>query len=135
MQQRHCTIRDKQCESQVPYCLFGFKTDARQCTDPSCECQEREALGQVHFGDIVVDDVLMNKMDDTRAADTSVRRWDNVKSGDKFLVPYTLQYLPSAAHCATIAGMRMLESGTCLKFVQRTNQRDYLQFYQGKLKK
>ena len=131
MEQRHCTIREKECESQVPNCIFGFTTDAGQCTDPSCTCQEREALGQVHFGDIVVDSVLMNKMDEKRAADTSVARWDNIKSGSNLLVPYTLQYLPSGGHRAVLAGLRMLESGTCLKFVQRTNQRDYLQFYQG----
>ena len=70
-------------------------------------------------------------MNPQRAADTSVARWNNIPSGNKFLVPYTLAYLPSGAHSAVYAGMRMLESGTCLKFVQRTNQRDYLQFYQG----
>ena len=39
--------------------------------------------------------------------------------------------MPSGGHTAIYAGMRMLEAGSCLKFVQRTTQRDYLQFYQG----
>ena len=39
--------------------------------------------------------------------------------------------ISSAAHQAIYAGIRMLEAGSCLKFVPRTNQRDYLYFYQG----
>ena len=39
--------------------------------------------------------------------------------------------LPTEAHDTLLAGMRDLEAGTCLKFVERTKQRDYIDFYVG----
>ena len=50
---------------------------------------------QVHFGDIVMDDKLLDLVagptePNARAADTSVARWNTYPSGGKFLVPYSL---------------------------------------------
>ena len=39
--------------------------------------------------------------------------------------------LPSGAHTSLFQGIRALEAGTCLKFVQRSNQRDYIDFFVG----
>ena len=39
--------------------------------------------------------------------------------------------ITSEAHQAIYDGIRILEAGSCLKFVPRTNQRDYIYFYQG----
>ena len=39
--------------------------------------------------------------------------------------------MPSGAHTSLFQGIRALEAGTCLKFVQRSNQRDYLDFFVG----
>ena len=44
---------------------------------------------------------------------------------------YSKLYFRSGAHNALYAGMRALESGTCLRFVERTNERDYLDFFVG----
>ena len=39
--------------------------------------------------------------------------------------------LPEEAHDSLFQGMQDLENGTCLEFVERTNQRDYIDFYVG----
>ena len=39
--------------------------------------------------------------------------------------------IKSEAHRAIYDGIRILEAGSCLKFVPRTNQRDYISFFQG----
>ena len=39
--------------------------------------------------------------------------------------------LPPAAHTSLFEGIKALESETCLKFVQRSNQRDYIDFFVG----
>ena len=131
--QRHCSVREDHCLSKVSDCAIGFVLDDRNCTHPSCTCSLQESLGQVHFGDIIMDEVLLDLLTDIngRAADTSVTRWNNIPSGDKFLVPYSLSRMPVGAHSSIYAGIKMLEAGSCLKFVQRANQRDYLKFYQG----
>ena len=39
--------------------------------------------------------------------------------------------LPSGVHESLFQGMQALEARTCLKFVKRSNQRDYIDFFVG----
>ncbi len=54
-------------------------------------------LGEVHFGDIVVSKSLMDKLSSepsNKDADISVTRWDNIRNGKLYYVPYSFDYLP-----------------------------------------
>ena len=115
LKERHCSFRASDCfnNSEDTYsseyynsddylsdssssandkenCLFGFKKDSMGCVMNACICNT-EANGEVHFGDIMVDEKVQRIMAGPQiipeegvlhgAADISVKRWTEYTAG------------------------------------------------------
>jgi len=132
MQQSRLCSSAPSCQKNCP---LGYKTDVHGCV-ASCDCKSLDHGETVLLGDIMITEDTVSKVlpADPHAmhgVDITVPRWDNIKSGGKYHIPYTYNRLPSGAHTSLFQGIRALEAGTCLKFVQRSNQRDYIDFFVG----
>ncbi|CAG5104309.1 Oidioi.mRNA.OKI2018_I69.chr1.g1190.t1.cds [Oikopleura dioica] len=134
----HCSFKSSECP--VDDCLFGHKRDSTGCVIDSCIC-DTEPQGKVHFGDIMVDGFVQNMMtppDDTprdpnvmRAADISVPRWTDYREGGFVYIPYRISRLNPLGQRAALAGMKILEDGSCLRFRERSDERDFMDFFIG----
>jgi len=67
-----------------------------------------------------------------RDADKIVRKWNNIKAGDTYIVPYVIDgSIGSKGKAAIQAAVADFSSKTCLRFQERKGQRDYLTFFNG----
>ena len=81
----------------------------------------------------MVDETLYNLVAgiESRAIDAGARYWNNLPSGDQYLIPYELKDMNETFHEKIRDGMYDLEQGTCLKFIPRTNETSYINYYPG----
>jgi len=130
--QKHqrCASREPDCKQKIDDCKFGFKTDADGCVLPTCECRTSEIIGTVAFGDIVVDQLLIDKISGN-ASGPDPQLWNNFQSYDRYQIPYELPRALPKSHKALKVALQRIEENSCLTFIKRTNESDYLSFFEG----
>jgi len=118
-------LKAKQC-GEPPTCyndevrercgVRGVKVDENYCVLPGCECNEEK-------DSYLVGDVLVTKPKDqkqTRGILKHARLWPGG------VVPYKISYPNTNEWYIIEQGLRDLERGTCLRFVEWTGQNDYV---------
>ncbi|XP_039270426.2 astacin-like [Styela clava] len=66
----------------------------------------------------------------SKGASISFPLWNNIPSGTTYLIPYEFASgFASAGQTAVQQSIVDLEASTCLRFIPRTSQSDYMQFY------
>jgi len=67
-----------------------------------------------------------------RDADITVQKWNNIKAGDNYIIPYVIDSsIGTQGKTAIQAAVADFKSKTCLRFQERKGQRDYISFIKG----
>lgn len=85
---------------------------------------------ELREGDIVVTNKLKQFLEDEK---NNKSRFDAIVNGawPNGKVYYSLRRLPSNVHAVVRQAIAVYHAKTCIRFYPRTNQRDYLNFFQG----
>jgi len=67
-----------------------------------------------------------------RDADITVQKWNNIKAGDNYIIPYVIDSsIGTQGKAAIQAAVADFKSKTCLRFQERKDEKDYITFFKG----
>jgi len=112
-------------------CPLGFKPDRQGCYT-SCACRgERNYKGTV-FGDLRLSasQIRYQTSKDGRSSSNDVITplWDDSFKNGSYWIPYNKNLILDENQNVIRQAMDEIESNTCLKFIERDLERDYLEF-------